>query len=72
MSPLKSGDLAQKAKVNTETLRYYDREWLIPEPVRTESGYRLYADDDVKRVRFIKRTQELRFSLKEIKELLAS
>ncbi len=71
MSPLKSGDLAQQAKVNPETLRYYEREGLLPEPVRTESGYRLYADADVKRVRFIKRAQELGFSLKEVKELLA-
>lgn len=71
MNPLKSGDLARKSKVNTETLRYYEKEGLLPEPERTESGYRLYADEDVKRVRFIKRAQELGFSLKEIKELLA-
>lgn len=71
MSPLKSGDLAKKSNVNTETLRYYEKEGLLPEPERTESGYRLYADEDVKRVRFIKRAQELGFSLKEIKELLA-
>lgn len=71
MTPLKSGDLAKKSNVNTETLRYYEKEGLLPEPERTESGYRLYADEDVKRVRFIKRAQELGFSLKEIKELLA-
>jgi MerR family copper efflux transcriptional regulator len=71
MSPLKSGELAKQANVNSETLRYYEREGLLPEPERTDSGYRLYADEDVKRVRFIKRAQELGFSLKEIKELLA-
>ncbi len=71
MSPIKSGDLAKRANVNTETLRYYEREGLLPEPERTESGYRLYADEDVKRVQFIKRAQELGFSLKEVKELLA-
>jgi MerR family transcriptional regulator, copper efflux regulator len=71
MSPIKSGALAKQANVNTETLRYYEREGLLPEPERTESGYRLYADEDVKRVRFIKRAQELGFSLKEVKELLA-
>lgn len=71
MSPLKSGTLAKRANVNPETLRYYEREGLLPEPERSEAGYRLYADEDVKRVRFIKRAQELGFSLKEIKELLA-
>ncbi|MCE3236913.1 MAG: merR1 [Vampirovibrio sp.] len=71
MSPLKSGTLAKRANVNPETLRYYEREGLLPEPERSETGYRLYADEDVKRVRFIKRAQELGFSLKEIKELLA-
>jgi len=71
MSPLKSGELAKKAKVNPETLRYYEREGLLPEPVRTETGYRIYADVDLKRVQFIKRAQELGFSLKEVKELLA-
>ena len=71
MSPLKSGTLAKQANVNPETLRYYEREGLLPEPERSDAGYRLYADEDVKRVRFIKRAQELGFSLKEIKELLA-
>ena len=71
MPLIKSGDLAKQAKVNPETLRYYEREGLLPEPERTEAGYRLYADDDVKRVKFIKRAQELGFALKEIKELLA-
>jgi Hg(II)-responsive transcriptional regulator len=71
MTPFKSGELAKKANVNSETLRYYEREDLLPAPERTESGYRLYTEEDVKRVRFIKRAQELGFSLKEVKELLA-
>lgn len=71
MSPMKSGELAKQAGVNLETLRYYEREALLPEPERTDSGYRLYAEEDLKRVRFIKRAQELGFSLKEVKELLA-
>lgn len=71
MHSLKSGELARQAHVNPETLRYYEREGLLPEPVRTEAGYRLYNPDDVKRVRFIKKAQELGFSLKEVKELLA-
>lgn len=70
MPPIKSGDLAKRANVNPETLRYYEREGLLPEPERAESGYRLYTEEDIKRVRFIKRAQELGFSLKEVKELL--
>lgn len=71
MNLLKSGTLAKQANVNPETLRYYEREGLLPKPKRTEAGYRLYAEEDVKRVRFIKKAQELGFSLKEIKDLLA-
>lgn len=70
MKTYKSGQLAKAAEVNPETLRYYERENLLPAPNRSESGYRLYTEDDVKRVIFIKRAQELGFSLKEIKELL--
>jgi MerR family transcriptional regulator, copper efflux regulator len=68
---LKSSDLARLAKVNLESLRYYEREGLLPTPARTASGYRQYDQADVKRVRFIKKTQALGFSLKEIRELLA-
>lgn len=71
MKSLRSGELASEAQVNPETLRYYEREGLLPQPKRSESGYRLYQADDVKRVQFIKRAQDLGFSLKEIKDLLA-
>jgi MerR family copper efflux transcriptional regulator len=71
MKPLKSGELAKQANVNPETLRYYEREGLLSTPQRTENGYRLYSETDVRQVRFIKRAQELGFSLKEIRELLA-
>ena len=71
MTTLKSGELAKQAGVNVETLRYYEREGFLPKPDRTESGYRLYPASEVQRVRFIKRSQELGFTLKEIKELLA-
>ena len=64
------GQLAQEADVNVETLRYYERKGILPEPSRSESGYRLYSREDVARIRFIKRAQELGFSLKEISELL--
>jgi Hg(II)-responsive transcriptional regulator len=67
---LRIGQLAAKAQVNVQTIRYYERRGLIPEPERTPSGYRRYADDVVRRVGFIKRAQELGFSLNEISDLL--
>jgi Hg(II)-responsive transcriptional regulator len=64
------GKLAQRAQVNVQTIRYYERRRLLPEPERTASNYRVYAEDTVLRVRFIKRAQDLGFTLNEIKELL--
>jgi MerR family mercuric resistance operon transcriptional regulator len=68
---LKIGQLAQRAAVNLQTIRYYEREGLLPEPPRLSSGYRVYTDSMVRRVRFIKRAQEIGFSLAEIRELLS-
>ena len=68
---MKIGAVASQAAVNIQTVRYYERRGLLPKPPRTESNYRLYSEDGVRRVRFVKRAQELGFSLKEIKELLA-
>lgn len=65
-----SGQLAKAANVNTETLRYYERRGLMPEPPRRESGYRTYPQESVARLNFIKGAQDLGFSLEEIKELL--
>lgn len=71
MDRLTSGEVARNCRVNLETIRYYERQGLLPKPARTQSGYRLFSRDAVRRVRFIKRSQELGFSLKEIKELLS-
>jgi Hg(II)-responsive transcriptional regulator len=71
METLRTGELAKRAGVNIETLRFYERRGLLPEPPRRESGYREYPSEDVRLIRFIKRAQELGFSLGEIKELLA-
>lgn len=71
MEELTIGQLAKKANVNLETIRYYERQGLIPEPPRSKSGYRLYSWDAVVRTQFIKRAQALGFSLKEISELLS-
>lgn len=68
--PLTIGTLAKEAGVNLETVRFYERRSLLPEPPRNESGYRLYSPESVRRLRFIKRAQELGFSLGEIEELL--
>ena len=62
--------LASAAGVNVETVRFYQRSGLIDEPARPYSGYRLYADEDVRRIRFIKRAQLLGFTLDEIASLL--
>ena len=70
MNELTIGALAKSASVNLETIRYYERQGLLPKPPRTRSGYRSFPADAPRRVRFIKRAQELGFSLKEIKELL--
>ena len=71
MTTLKIGQIAQLADVNIETVRYYEREGLIPEPPRRPSGYRQYSLDYVQRIKFIKHAQYLGFSLKEITDLLA-
>lgn len=71
MKGLTIGQLAKQAHVNIETIRYYERRDLVPEPPRRESGYRQYSPDAVGRITFIKRAQELGFSLREIQELLS-
>jgi MerR family mercuric resistance operon transcriptional regulator len=70
MNHLKIGQLAKQANVNIQTIRYYERIGLMTSPQKLESGYRLYSDNDITRVKFIKRSQNLGFSLKEIKTLL--
>lgn len=57
--------------MNVETVRYYERKGLLPKPPRGASGYRQFPADAVRRLQFIRRAQELGFSLEEIRELLA-
>jgi len=71
MKSLTIGRLAKEAGVNLETVRYYERQGLLPKPPRSASGYRLFPTDAARRLRFIRRAQELGFSLKEIRELLS-
>lgn len=70
MNALTIGQVAKQTQVNVETVRYYERRGLIPDPPRRDSGYRMYSPEVVKRIQFIKRAQDLGFSLKEIAELL--
>ena len=65
------GEIAKRAGIGLETVRFYERKGLIEEPPRTDSGYRQYPEDVVARLRFISRAKDLGFSLKEIAELFS-
>jgi MerR family mercuric resistance operon transcriptional regulator len=64
------GILARRAGINVETIRYYQRRGLVPEPPKPLGGIRRYAPEHVQRLRFIKRAQQLGFSLEEVGDLL--
>ena len=65
------GWLAREVGVTQETVRYYERQGLLPTPPRSASGYRLFPAEATRRLRFTRRAQELGFSLGEIRELLS-
>ncbi len=65
------GELARAVGVNPQTVRYYERAGLLPRAARTPSGYRLYDEEAVARLRFIKAAQSLGLSLREIREIIA-
>jgi len=65
------GQIAKRAGVAIDTVRYYERHGLLRSPARQSSGYRLYEEQDVERLRFIRRAKSLGFTLNEIQELLA-
>jgi DNA-binding transcriptional MerR regulator len=67
---VRSGEVAERAGVNVETLRYYERRGLLPEPARTPRGHRSYDEETVRFVRAIKEAQGLGFTLAEIEEYL--
>jgi DNA-binding transcriptional MerR regulator len=68
---IRTGQLARRAGVNIQTLRYYERRRLLPPPIRSPSGQRSYSESTVDLVRCIKGAQRLGFTLTEIDELLA-
>ena len=69
MGYLKRGEVAKATNTNIETIRYYEKSGLIPEARRNDKGYRLFPEDTVQAVLFIKNCQELGFTLKEITQL---
>lgn len=71
MNALTIGKVAKQAAINIDTVRFYEREGLLPEAQRSPAGYRLYSAEDVTRLRFIRRAKLLGFSLEEIAELLS-
>src|SRR5713226_1454876 len=71
MPRLTIGELAKRAGVNRETVRYYERRSLLSNAPRSMSGYRVFPDEALRRLRFIRHAKVLGFSLREIRELLA-
>lgn len=67
---MRIGELATKAGVNVQSVRFYERRRILQEPVRSASGYRVYSKSDLDDICFIKQCQELGFTLKEIQPLL--
>ncbi|HEY0797372.1 MAG TPA: heavy metal-responsive transcriptional regulator [Acidisarcina sp.] len=67
---MRIGEIAKRASVNIQTLRFYEREGLLRPPTRTASGYRSYQEADLERVRFIRLCQGIGFTLREIHQLL--
>jgi MerR family copper efflux transcriptional regulator len=70
-SSLTIGAVAKRVGVAIDTIRFYEREGLLPEPVRRASGYRSYGESTIAQLRFIRRAKQLGFTLEEIRELLA-
>ena len=69
-SSLTIGVVAKRVGVAIDTIRFYEREGLLPEPARRASGYRSYGDGTIAQLRFIRRAKQLGFTLEEIRELL--
>ena len=70
MSQLTRGQVAKRCGVNRETVRYYERVGLLPDSCRSRSGYCLFPETIIERIRFIKRAQSVGFSLDQIKTLI--
>ncbi|NND00252.1 MAG: helix-turn-helix domain-containing protein, partial [Gammaproteobacteria bacterium] len=69
-SSVKIGELAKSVGCHVETVRYYEKEGMLPEPPRSESGYRIYTPQHLRQLRLIRRAKELGFSQDQIKSLI--
>jgi DNA-binding transcriptional MerR regulator len=67
---IKIGELAERSGVSRDTLRFYEREGLLPRPQRTATRYRIYVDEDVDRVLFIRHAQAIGLTLDDVRELI--
>ena len=67
---MKTGQLSEQANCKIETIRYYERIGLLPEPIRSDAGYRIYDENHLRRLSFIRRSRELGFTIEEIRGLL--
>lgn len=65
------GELAKLADVTPDTIRYYEKQQMMDHDIRTEGGFRLYSDNDLQRLRFIRYARQLGFTLEAIRELLS-
>lgn len=65
------GELAKLAEVTPDTIRFYEKQQMMDHEVRTEGGFRLYSDNDLKRLKFIRYARQLGFTLESIRELLS-
>ncbi|MBD5638871.1 MerR family transcriptional regulator [Clostridium botulinum] len=70
MNKMTRGELARQTGVSTSTIRYYEDSGILPAPKRIANGYRVYTDDYLVKIKFIKDAKSLGYSLKEIKEIL--
>lgn len=68
---VKIGEIAKRLAVSTDTLRYYEKQGILNSSARSESGYRLYSEQDIAQLSFVLRAKDVGFTLNEIKELLA-
>ena len=71
MADMQIGELAKQLGLNPQTIRYYERIGLLPKPERTPAGYRLYGEEDERRLRFVKNGRDAGLMLGEVKQVLA-
>ena len=70
LKKMQIGQVAQNTGLSIDTIRFYERQAVVPQPRRTAGGYRIYSERDVERLRLVGRVQDLGFSLQEIREIL--